>query len=84
MGSMRTITRQRDSGPDSSLVVLWQDWCWAAAEATLALGEWRVALGRRRSTTFVAYRAALDQEEAAAAALQQRATCRTSRLLGSR
>jgi hypothetical protein len=51
---------------------LWDAWALAAMEAELALDAWKKAAHGLKATGFVAYRAALDREEQAAAALASR------------
>ncbi len=51
---------------------LYDAWLFAAADAALALADWRLAALERRADAYVAYVAALDREEQAAARLQLR------------
>ena len=48
---------------------LWDRWAFAAVEVHLAWDVWRGATRDRELTAFLAYRAALDREEQAAAQL---------------
>jgi hypothetical protein len=51
---------------------LYDAWLFAAADAGLALADWRFAARERRADAYVAYVAALDREEQAATRLQLR------------
>ena len=51
---------------------LWDAWALAAMEAELALDAWKKAAHGLKGNGFAAYRAALDREEQAAAALASR------------
>jgi hypothetical protein len=46
----------------SALADVWDDWCMAAAEATLTLARWRDAEVDDRPQAYAAYRAALAWE----------------------
>jgi hypothetical protein len=52
------------------LIDLWDAWLFAAADATLALGDWSCAPDSEKSHSYAAYRAALDREEQAALMLE--------------
>jgi hypothetical protein len=52
------------------LIDLWDAWLFAAADASLALGDWRGAADADKSAAYTAYRAALDREEQAAVVLE--------------
>jgi hypothetical protein len=52
------------------LIDLWDAWLYAAADASLALGDWRCAADADKSAAYTAYRAALDREEQAAVVLE--------------
>lgn len=51
---------------------LYDAWLFAAADAGLALADWRLAARERRADAYAVYVAALDREEQAAARLQLR------------
>ena len=51
---------------------LFDDWLIAETEATLALAAWRAARSASKPRAHASYRAALDREEHAAAALANR------------
>jgi len=51
---------------------LFDDWLIAETEATLALAAWRAARSATKPRAHASYRAALDREEQAAAALANR------------
>lgn len=51
---------------------LWDAWAFAAVESELALNAWKEAAHGIKEAAFAAYRAALDREEQAAAALAAR------------
>jgi hypothetical protein len=51
---------------------LWDAWAFAAMEAELALDAWRRTAHGMKAAAFATYRAALDREEQAAAALASR------------
>jgi hypothetical protein len=53
------------------LIDLWDAWLFAAADATLALGDWSCAADPDKSDACAAYRAALDREEQAALVLER-------------
>lgn len=48
---------------------LWDKWAFAAVEVQLAFDAWKRAARELKMSAFLAYRAALDREEAAAAEL---------------
>ena len=48
---------------------LWDAWAFAAMEAELALRAWKQVAHSLKASAFATYRAALDREEQAAAAL---------------
>ena len=48
---------------------LWDRWAFAAVEVHLAWNVWKAAAREVELTAFLAYRAALDREEQAAAQL---------------
>jgi hypothetical protein len=50
---------------------LWDKWAFAALEVQLAFDAWKRAARELKMSAFLAYRAALDREEQAAAALAQ-------------
>jgi hypothetical protein len=52
------------------LIDLWDAWLFAAADASLALGDWRCAADADKPAAYTAYRAALDREEQAAVVLE--------------
>ena len=51
---------------------LYDAWLFAAADATLALDEWRSAIAGERADAYAGYVAALDREEQAALRLRLR------------
>ena len=50
---------------------LWDKWAFAAVEVQLAFDAWKRAARELKMSAFLAYRAALDREEQAAAELAQ-------------
>ena len=56
---------------EARLIDLWDAWLFAAADATLALGDWSCAADAGKSDAYAAYRAALDREEQAALVLER-------------
>jgi hypothetical protein len=50
---------------------LWDKWAFAAVEVQLAFDAWKRAAREVKMSAFLAYRAALDREEQAAAELAQ-------------
>jgi hypothetical protein len=48
---------------------LWDRWAFAAVEVQLSWDAWKAAAREMELTAFLAYRAALDREEQAAAQL---------------
>lgn len=65
----RSRVSSRDAGRPS-LAALWDSWCLAAAEATLALADWHRATGADRRFAFARYQDALEREERAAGELE--------------
>jgi hypothetical protein len=63
---------QRWSWSHARPEALWDAWAFAAVEAELALEAWLRAAHSMKSSTFAAYRAALDREEEAAEVLAAR------------
>jgi hypothetical protein len=59
-----------DAPHAARLIDLWDAWLFAAADATLALGDWSCAPDSEKSHSYAAYRAALDREEQAALMLE--------------
>jgi hypothetical protein len=51
---------------------LWDAWAFAAMESEMALRAWLQAAHALKASAFATYRAALDREEQAAAALAAR------------
>ena len=51
---------------------LYDAWLFAAADAGLALADWRLAARERRADAYAAYVAALDREEQAAVRLSRK------------
>jgi hypothetical protein len=60
-----------DARHAAGLIDLWDAWLFAAADATLALGDWSLAADVDKADAYAAYRAALDREEQAAFALER-------------
>lgn len=68
----RMPLRGRAGAPHALTGRLWDAWAFAAVESELALGAWTKAAREVKAAAFAAYRAALDREEEAAAALAAR------------
>jgi len=62
---------KRSAARRPRLADLWDAWCFAAAEASLTLDDWRRAPQKQRALAFLHYRHALLREEQAAVALEQ-------------
>lgn len=67
-----TIFRPGASLLGPKLIDLWDAWCFAAADAALALAHWRTVTPDGRGEAFASYQAALDREEHAAMVLGAR------------
>jgi hypothetical protein len=63
-----------DAPHEARLIDLWDAWLFAAADASLALGDWTCAADAEKSDAYSAYQAALDREEQAAVVLERRSS----------
>jgi hypothetical protein len=60
-----------DAPHEARLIDPWDAWLFAAADASLALGDWSCAAEADKSDAYAAYQAALDREEQAAVVLER-------------